>query len=87
MQLSDLFALTVGAAAILSNFGIFALELFAVDVIHAVAMPAIATKMDAIPSRLAAFTLNFRTSGIFRGQCSELCGALHAFMPLEISVF
>lgn len=57
-----------------------------VDVIHAVALPGIGLKLDAIPSRVSDQTFAFYVVGLFRGQCSELCGALHGFMPLVMCV-
>ena len=62
------------------------LQVFAIDVIHALAFPAIAAKIDAIPGRVAGMTVSFAVPGLLRGQCSELCGTLHSFMPLELSV-
>ena len=60
------------------------LYLSAVDVIHVFALPAINTKSDIIPARISNFQVLFEYAGIFRGQCSELCGALHGFMPLGV---
>ncbi|MHA7774242.1 cytochrome c oxidase subunit II [Roseibium sp. M-1] len=56
------------------------------DVIHAFAMPAFGVKIDAIPGRLNETWFNAREEGIYYGQCSELCGKFHAFMPLAIRV-
>lgn len=60
--------------------------LSSVDVIHAIALPGIGLKLDAIPSRVSEQTFAFYIAGLFRGQCSELCGALHGFMPLSVCV-
>lgn len=62
------------------------ITLSSVDVIHAVALPGIGLKLDAIPSRVSEQTFAFYVAGLFRGQCSELCGALHGFMPLAVCV-
>ena len=56
----------------------------ATDVIHAWAMPALGVKMDAIPGRLNETWLRIEQPGIYYGQCSELCGDYHGFMPIEI---
>ena len=56
------------------------------DVIHAFAMPVFAIKTDAIPGRLNEGWFKIDQTGIFYGQCSELCGKDHAFMPIEIRV-
>jgi cytochrome c oxidase subunit 2 len=56
----------------------------ATDVIHSWAMPALGVKMDAIPGRLNETWLRIERPGIYYGQCSELCGDYHAFMPIKI---
>jgi len=56
------------------------------DVIHAFAMPAFGVKIDAIPGRLNETWFKATREGVFYGQCSELCGKDHAFMPIEIHV-
>lgn len=56
------------------------------DVIHSWAVPAFGVKMDAVPGRLNETWFNARTEGVYYGQCSELCGARHAFMPIAVEV-
>jgi cytochrome c oxidase subunit 2 len=56
----------------------------ATDVIHAWAMPALGVKIDAIPGRLNETWLRIEQPGIYYGQCSELCGDYHGFMPIKI---
>lgn len=56
------------------------------DVIHAWAMPAFGKKIDAIPGRLNELWFEVHEPGIYYGQCSELCGASHAFMPIGVRV-
>ena len=56
------------------------------DVNHAVAMPAFGIKSDAINGRLNESWFKVTAPGVYYGQCSELCGANHAFMPLEFHV-
>ena len=56
------------------------------DVIHAFAMPAFGLKVDAVPGRLNETYFNANRQGMFYGQCSELCGKDHAFMPLNLLV-
>lgn len=56
------------------------------DVNHAVAMPAFGVKTDAINGRLNETWFRATAPGVYYGQCSELCGANHAFMPLEFHV-
>ena len=56
------------------------------DVIHAFALPAFGLKTDAVPGRVNETWFRAEREGIFYGQCSELCGDDHAFMPIEIHV-
>lgn len=56
------------------------------DVIHSFAMPAFGVKMDAIPGRLNETWFKATREGLFYGQCSELCGKDHAYMPIAIRV-
>jgi cytochrome c oxidase subunit 2 len=56
------------------------------DAIHSLAMPAFGLKEDAVPGRLNETYFKAEREGTFYGQCSELCGKDHAFMPLEIRV-
>jgi len=56
------------------------------DVIHAFALPAFGLKTDAIPGRLNETWFKAGKVGTYYGQCSELCGIDHAFMPIEIKV-
>lgn len=58
----------------------------AADVIHAFAMPAMGVKIDAVPGQLNETWFKATREGIFYGQCSELCGSRHAFMPLALRV-
>lgn len=54
------------------------------DVIHAFAVPALWTKMDAVPGRLNETSFTIEKAGVYYGQCSELCGARHGFMPIAV---
>lgn len=56
------------------------------DVIHSFAMPSFGVKIDAVPGRVNESWFRATKRGIFYGQCSELCGAKHAFMPIAIKV-
>ncbi|MDC7674960.1 cytochrome c oxidase subunit II [Asticcacaulis sp. LKC15W] len=58
----------------------------AFDVIHAFALPAFGLKTDAIPGRLNDTWFKAEKVGTYYGQCSELCGVDHAYMPIEIKV-
>jgi cytochrome c oxidase subunit II len=56
----------------------------ATDVIHAFAVPSLWFKMDAVPGRLNEKLLTIKEPGVYYGQCSELCGARHGYMPIAI---
>ncbi len=56
------------------------------DVIHSWSVPAFGVKMDAIPGRINRTWFKATETGTYYGQCSQLCGANHAFMPIEVKV-
>ena len=56
------------------------------DVIHAFAVPAFGIKIDSVPGRLNETWFKATKTGMFYGQCSELCGKDHAFMPIAVRV-
>ena len=56
------------------------------DVIHAFAVPAFGIKIDSIPGRINETWFKSTREGVFYGQCSELCGKDHAFMPIAVRV-
>ena len=56
------------------------------DVIHDWALPAFGVKLDAVPGRLQTTWFRAEREGVFYGQCSELCGRNHAFMPIAVRV-
>jgi cytochrome c oxidase subunit 2 len=58
----------------------------AADVIHIFAMPAFSLKMDAVPGRINETWFKTDRRGVYFGQCSELCGTKHAYMPIAIEV-
>jgi cytochrome c oxidase subunit 2 len=61
-------------------------QVTAADVLHAFAMPAFGIKTDAVPGRINEVWFNASKEGLYYGQCSELCGKDHAFMPIAIRV-
>ncbi len=56
------------------------------DVIHNWTIPSFGSKVDAVPGRVTSTWFNAREKGIYYGQCSELCGIRHAFMPIAVRV-
>jgi cytochrome c oxidase subunit II len=61
-------------------------EITAADVIHSFALPAFGMKTDAIPGRVNLDWFKAEVPGTYYGQCSELCGTRHAFMPIHIEI-
>lgn len=58
----------------------------AADVIHSWTVPSLGIKVDAIPGRLNQLGVNSSRPGIFFGQCSEICGANHSFIPISVEI-
>nr|AAW69397.1 cytochrome c oxidase subunit II [Crassostrea virginica] len=56
------------------------------DVVHSWTVPAFGVKSDAVPGRLSESSVKVEMPGVFWGQCSEICGALHSFMPIRVEV-
>lgn len=62
------------------------IQVTAADVLHSWAMPAFGFKIDAVPGRLNQMWFKADKEGTFHGQCSELCGQRHAYMPIVVRV-
>lgn len=60
------------------------LQTTSADVIHSWAVPALGVKIDAVPGRLNEAWFSVKKPGVYYGQCSELCGRLHGFMPIAV---
>ena len=60
------------------------MQVTAADVIHSWTIPAFGVKQDGVPGRLAELWFNVDHEGIYFGQCSELCGQAHAYMPITV---
>jgi len=58
----------------------------AADVLHAWTIPSLGVKIDCVPGRLNQTSLYVKRNGVYYGQCSELCGVQHGFMPIVIEV-
>lgn len=54
------------------------------DVLHSWAVPSLGLKVDAVPGRLSQLSVYIRREGVYYGQCSELCGVNHGFMPIVV---
>ncbi|WBU53640.1 cytochrome c oxidase subunit II [Paracoccus sp. SCSIO 75233] len=60
------------------------MQFTATDVIHSWTIPAFAVKQDAVPGRIAQMAFTVEKEGVYFGQCSELCGINHAYMPIVV---
>lgn len=54
------------------------------DVLHSWAVPSLGVKCDAVPGRLNQTSISVQREGVYYGQCSEICGTNHAFMPIVV---
>ena len=54
------------------------------DVLHSFALPSIGVKIDAVPGRLNTISIFVEKPGVYYGQCSEICGANHSFIPIVV---
>jgi len=54
------------------------------DVLHSWAIPRLGLKVDAVPGRLNQLSVEITSVGVFYGQCSEICGANHSFIPITL---
>ncbi len=82
----DLYLLATDTAMVVPVNRNIVLQVTAADVIHAWTVPAFGVKQDGIPGRLAELWFNAEEEGIYFGQCSELCGINHAYMPITVKV-
>lgn len=82
----DEYLLAVDNAVVVPVGKIVVMQVTASDVIHSWAMPAFGVKQDGVPGRLAELWFRADREGIFFGQCSELCGINHAYMPITVKV-
>lgn len=76
--------LEVDNRLILPYFTQIRLLVRAADVIHSWTVPGLGVKADAVPGRLNQLNLFFYRPGVFYGQCSEICGANHSFIPIRV---
>ena len=81
-----LLAVKEGGRVVVPVNKIIRVQVTASDVIHSWAVPALGVKSDAVPGRLNETWFKANREGVFYGQCSELCGARHAFMPIAVEV-
>lgn len=84
LQMGCLRLLEVDARLLLPVERQLRLFITATDVLHSFAVPSLGVKLDACPGRLNQVALWIKRTGVYYGQCSEICGVNHAFMPIVI---
>lgn len=84
LQEGDLRLLTVDNKVVLPVNTDIRLLMTSDDVIHNWAMPAFGTKLDTVPGRTNETWVRIEKEGLYHGQCSELCGVNHGFMPIQV---
>jgi cytochrome c oxidase subunit 2 len=82
----DEFLLATDTALVLPVNKVIVVQVTGADVIHAWTVPAFGVKQDAVPGRIAELWFKPEREGIYFGQCSELCGKDHAYMPITVRV-
>jgi cytochrome c oxidase subunit 2 len=82
----DEFLLATDTAVVVPVDKVVVMTVTGADVIHSWTIPAFGVKQDAVPGRLAQLWFKAEKEGIYFGQCSELCGKDHAYMPITVKV-
>ena len=77
---------TTDTSVVVPVGAIVVMQVTGLDVIHAFTIPAFGIKQDAVPNRTAELWFEAEQEGIYFGQCSELCGMFHAYMPVTVKV-
>ncbi len=80
------YLLATDTAVVVPSGATVVMQVTAADVIHSWTIPAFGVKQDAVPGRLAELWFNAEKEGVYFGQCSELCGKDHAYMPITVKV-
>lgn len=80
------FTLATDTAVVVPVGKTVVMNVTAADVIHSWTIPAFGVKQDAVPGRIAQLWFNAEQEGVYFGQCSELCGIAHAYMPITVKV-
>lgn len=82
----DEFLLATDTAVVIPVGKTIVMQVTGSDVIHSWTIPAFGVKQDGVPGRLAELWFNADREGVYFGQCSELCGQAHAYMPITVKV-
>jgi len=83
---ADEFRLATDTAVVVPVGAPVVMTVTAADVIHSWTIPAFGVKQDGVPGRLAQLWFRADREGVYFGQCSELCGVQHAYMPITVKV-
>ncbi len=83
---ADEFRLATDTAVVVPVGATVVMTVTGSDVIHSWTIPAFGVKQDAVPGRFAQLWFNAEQEGVYFGQCSELCGKDHAYMPITVKV-
>jgi cytochrome c oxidase subunit 2 len=82
----SLYLLATDTAVVVPVGATVVMQVTGADVIHSWTVPSFGVKQDAVPGRLAQLWFAAEREGVYFGQCSELCGAAHAYMPITVKV-
>ncbi len=82
----DEFLLATDTAVVVPVGKTVVMQVTGADVIHSWTIPAFGVKQDAVPGRIAQLWFEAEQEGVYFGQCSELCGQAHAYMPITVKV-
>ncbi|MEW9919298.1 cytochrome c oxidase subunit II [Marimonas sp. MJW-29] len=82
----DAWLLATDTAVVVPVGQTIVMQVTASDVIHSWTIPAFGVKQDGVPGRLAELWFEAEREGVYFGQCSELCGQAHAYMPITVKV-
>lgn len=82
----DLYLLATDTSMVVPVGAVVKMQMTGADVIHSWTVPAFGVKLDAVPGRLAETWFAAEEEGVYFGQCSELCGKDHSYMPITVKV-
>ncbi|MEM1130594.1 MAG: cytochrome c oxidase subunit II [Pseudomonadota bacterium] len=82
----DQYLLATDTAVVVPVGATVVMQVTGADVIHSWTIPSFGVKQDAVPGRLAELWFAAEEEGVYFGQCSELCGQAHAYMPITVKV-
>ena len=85
MMIGDVLSVTVSSLIVVPVSVMWNVIATSTDVIHSIASPGLFIKWDVTPGRVVSYSMLVEYAGIYAGQCSELCGSLHGYMPISIT--